>query len=119
MVMAMPTWDFAVWLRGAQPAQALHQAKSGGPYIFDAHPQGGEPTGQCRRLHDEPVAPFPGSNGSPPPGDSWLATLGPPPPGVNTRLWTTLWIIWGERGESLWTPGGDRCEFPAFRAGGW
>ena len=41
MVMAMPTCDFAVWLRGAQPAQALHQAKSDGPYIFDAHPRNG------------------------------------------------------------------------------
>jgi hypothetical protein len=39
MVMAMPTCDFAGWLRGAQPAQALHQAKSDDPYIFDAHPK--------------------------------------------------------------------------------
>jgi len=28
-------------LRGAQPAQALHPAKSDGPYIFDAHPPNG------------------------------------------------------------------------------
>src|SRR6202049_2823744 len=51
------------------------------------------------------------------PGDSWLVTLGPPPPGVNTRLWTMLWIIWGERGESLWRPVGDGCELPSSRTG--
>jgi len=34
----MVTLDVVVWLRGAQPAQVLHQARSGGPYILDAHP---------------------------------------------------------------------------------
>src|SRR5580704_11514321 len=37
----MVTLDVVVWLRGAQPAQVLHQARSGGLYILDAHPREG------------------------------------------------------------------------------
>lgn len=37
MVMAMPTCDLAVWLRGVQPAQALPPGKIRWALHFDAH----------------------------------------------------------------------------------
>ena len=50
------------------------------------------------------LAPFPGSDGGPEPGDSCLAKVGPAFLPVNTALWITMWKTWGESGVSLWKP---------------
>jgi hypothetical protein len=49
-----------------------------------------------------PLAPFPGSNARPGPGDPWLAKLGLVGCQVKATLCTTLCIAWGERGAPLW-----------------
>src|SRR5580700_175758 len=47
-------------------------------------------------------APFPGSDGGPPPGGPVPATLGAAGPPRQSSLWTGLWVSWGHPGAPLW-----------------